>query len=99
MKKEKATEAAPKTSQNYTDNSASAQRAMLLAALRSLGPTGVTTIEAREQLDVMQPAPRIFELRHWFDLNILTIWTTSINAQGKKHRNARYVLMSEGGAV
>ncbi|MBK8970498.1 MAG: helix-turn-helix domain-containing protein [Hahellaceae bacterium] len=58
----------------------------------------MTTIEAREQLDVMQPAPRIFELRK-MGLKILTIWTTSINAQGKKHRNARYVLMSKGGAA
>lgn len=56
-------------------------------------PEGLTTIELREDYNVMAPAPRIFELRHEFGYNIVTHWDTSENAQGHKHRNARYVLL------
>lgn len=99
MKKEKATEtAAPKTGPNYTDNSASSQRKRFSDAMEREQGKGVTTIQAIEELDIMRPGARICELRK-MGAKILTIWTTSVNAQGKKHRNARYVLMSEGGAV
>lgn len=94
MKKNKAAGAAPS---KFNDNSTSAQRSKLLNALVQAGPVGVTTIVAREDLDVMQPAPRVFELRHWLGFDIFTAWTTSVNAQGKKHRNARCVLMSHVG--
>ncbi|MBK8972167.1 MAG: helix-turn-helix domain-containing protein [Hahellaceae bacterium] len=98
MKKEKATEAAQNTYPNYTDNSASSQRKRFSDAMEREQGKGVTTIQAVEELDIMRPSARICELRK-MGLKILTIWTTSVNAQGKKHRNARYVLMSEGGAV
>lgn len=74
--------------------SAKAQRERLEAALRESGGDGVTTIRAREELDIMAPAPRIFELRHNEGKNIQTIWETDENAQGNKHRVARYVLLS-----
>lgn len=80
-----------RTQAHSTD--ANAQRQLLVRALTLAGATGVTTIEAREALDIMMPAARVCELRKtgW---HIATVWTTSENAQGHKHRNARYVLMA-----
>lgn len=78
---------------NQQTNSTEAQRKRLLGHLEFMGADGVTTIQARELLDVMAPAPRIFELRHKLSLNIQTVWTWGINAQGMKHRTARYVLL------
>jgi len=75
------------------------QRKRLLEALR-IGP--VTTIEARHELDIIAPAPRIFELRHNDDYNIVTLWETQETPEGHKHRVARYVLFSgkyKGGAA
>lgn len=53
----------------------------------------ITTIEARHYLNILAPAPRVYELRHNFDHNILTFWTDDITPEGRKHRVARYVLM------
>ncbi|KZY61353.1 MULTISPECIES: helix-turn-helix domain-containing protein [unclassified Oleiphilus] len=75
-------------------NSTSAQRTRLLNALKERSNEGVTTIYAREQLDIMSPAPRIMELRE-MDWDIRTVWTTEENSRGYKHRNARYVLVNE----
>ncbi|MBK8969820.1 MAG: helix-turn-helix domain-containing protein [Hahellaceae bacterium] len=101
MKKEKATEtAAPKTYPNYTDTSRKEQQERIKAALLAAGGSGITTIQARDELNVMHPAGRIRELRESGN-HIETIWTTSTNAQGHNHRNARYVLISQanGGEV
>ncbi len=85
---------APEEAQKKSlDNSTVAQLSRLLKALREAGAQGITTIQAREKLDVMMPAARVHELRHTEGFNIQTIWQTSENAQGHKHRNARYVLM------
>ncbi|KZZ12045.1 hypothetical protein A3752_20250 [Oleiphilus sp. HI0081] len=76
-----------------------AQRARLLKALMECS-YGVTTIQAREYLNVMAPAPRIYELRHLYGYRIETVYSYSEDAQGHKHRNARYVLLppiSKGG--
>ncbi|KZZ58850.1 hypothetical protein A3762_06665 [Oleiphilus sp. HI0125] len=78
------------------NNSTLAQRTRLLAELIDRDALGVTTIYAREQLDVMSPAPRIMELRKR-GFEILTIWTTEETAQGNQHRIARYVLTSTNG--
>lgn len=75
-------------------NSADVQRQRLLEALHEAGAKGITTIKAREELDIMASAPRIHELRHDYGKNIQTIWETDENAQGFKHRVARYVLLS-----
>ena len=92
MKKKKATpKSSPKQHLHSTD--ANAQRQLLVSALTQAGATGVTTIEAREGLDIMMPAARVCELRK-MGWHIATVWTTSENAQGRKHRNARYVLMA-----
>lgn len=71
------------------------QRRLLLAALRS-GP--ISTIEAREQLNVIHPAARVMELRadgH----RIVTTWSFEPDAWGRPHRVARYVLMREAQGV
>ncbi|MEH6814782.1 MAG: helix-turn-helix domain-containing protein [Motiliproteus sp.] len=78
---------------NITGNSTAAQCLRLQAALQEVGAIGITTIEAREKHDIMQPAARIWELRHNHGLNIATVRTQAINAQGHKHSNARYVLL------
>jgi hypothetical protein len=87
---EKPTSHAAKRDQSK-DNSTSAQRIRLLAALRK---HPVSTIHAREELDIMAPAPRVFELRHNRGFNILTNWKTEPTACGKNHRVAEYVLLS-----
>lgn len=84
-------EHAPKDAKTL-NHSTAAQRTRLLKALKIANQEGVTTIQAREQLDIMSPASRVQELREQ-GYNIQTVWTTGENAQGNKHRNARYVLV------
>lgn len=52
----------------------------------------VTTVHARDVLDIFSPAPRVFELRA-LGFNIVTEWQTVTGANGKAHRQAQYVLM------
>lgn len=75
-----------------TCNTTTDQRLRLLGELRRAGNKGVTTIQARERLDIMMPGARVFELRHQHGWNIETVWTDDVNAQGNRHRIARYVL-------
>ena len=70
-------------------HSTDAQR--LLEQLR-VGPC--TTIYARHELDIISPAPRIFELRHHYGHNIQTFWSTELNPGGERHRVANYILLS-----
>lgn len=90
MEKNKATEAAQNTNLNSNDTSASTQRARVIQALRT-GPK--TTIELRRDWGIMQPAPRVFELK----ARGYVIVTTPVSAQtddGAVHRGvARYVLL------
>jgi len=74
-------------------NSAKAQRQRLFIYLQEVGALGITTIYAREHLDIIAPAPRVFELRFRDGRNIQTIWDRDTNAQGNQHRVARYVLL------
>lgn len=67
-----------------------AQRARLLAWLRE---KPITTIQARHQLNILSPPARVFELRHNYNLNIVTHWSTEATPEGHKHRVAKYVLM------
>lgn len=85
-----ATGTAPNQSKlRQQDNSTEAQRQRLLAALRR---RPVTTIEARRDLDIMAPAPRIFELRQR-GFQIVTIWAHQATDCGREHRVALYVLI------
>lgn len=72
-------------------NSLSAQRQRTIGGLQET-LNGLNTIELREQYDVMMPAARVHELRWEFGFNIQRFWDYCINAQGNKHRVARYVL-------
>jgi hypothetical protein len=96
--------AAPKAkpTRDYRWNSTKSQCARLLAALMR-GP--VTTIEARRDLDILAPAPRVHTLRHQHGKNIVTTWIDELTSDGGVlHRVARYVLIDDqsdllGGAV
>lgn len=74
-------------------NSATLQRQRLLDALRLAGSDGLTTIQIREQLDIMMPAARVHELRWDHGCNISLVWSHDSNAQGKRHVCGRYVLL------
>lgn len=60
----------------------------------------LTTLEAREKLDVLHPAARVQELRA-AGLNIVTEWRLDFNGESP-HRVAEYVLLlgkpADGGA-
>lgn len=73
-------------------NTLAAQRQCVIDALRE-SANGLTTIELREQFDVMMPAARVHELRWMFGFNIVRIWDHDTNAQGNRHSVARYVLL------
>ena len=53
-----------------------------------------TTFELRHNLDVIAPAPRIYDLRHKLNINIVTVWDVGENPGGTTHKIARYVLKS-----
>jgi len=72
---------------------AKAQCHRLYTALEASGGRGITTLEAREELNIMAPAPRVHELRWEQDKNIITQRSQEANAQGHKHSVARYILL------
>jgi len=79
---------------NGNDNSQSAQRFRLLAALRK-GP--VSTLDARKFCDILHPAARVQELRdrgHCID----TVWVEDITSEGRPHRVAQYLYRGMKGA-
>lgn len=78
---------------NLSDTYLNAQRTRLLDALQSSGVDGITTIQARHELNILAPAPRVFELRHDYGKNIKTVWTQGMTPEGYSHRIARYVLL------
>jgi hypothetical protein len=65
------------------------QRAVIMAWLLN---SPLTTLQAREELDVMHPAARVQELRAQGH-NIVTHWTTGGTGKAK-HRIACYVLLA-----
>jgi len=72
------------------DNSAASQRQRILAWLKS--SRALSTLEARQHLDVLHPAARVMELRQ-AGHNIATHWRTDHNGRGRPHRVASYVLL------
>jgi hypothetical protein len=87
---EKKTSPATKQGQSNTRNNSTAdQRVRLEAEIRK---HPVSTIYARDELDIMAPAARLLELRYDYGLNIQTHWKTEKTSCGKKHRVAEYVL-------
>lgn len=83
---------------DFPGNSARAQRARLLAAMREGG--SITTTEARLFLEVMNPSQRVTELRNQ-GAEIDTAWTLEPSEAGRDpHRQARYVLIpNQGGGI
>jgi hypothetical protein len=75
--------------QNLRATAREQQRRRLLAALEA-GP--VSTLEARERLNVMHPGGRVMELRA-LGYRIVTAWSFEADAWGRPHRVGRYVLM------
>ena len=94
MKKNKAPTTRRGQKENANSTNAADQRQCLLLALREAGNSGINTIQARHELDIMMPAARVHELRHDEGYNIQTIWTIEQTPAGNTHRVARYVLMS-----
>ena len=78
----------------HRDEASSAvQRDRLLVYLRAHG--NITTLAARQDLDVLHPAGRVLELRQR-GFNIRTVRTYEATEHGKLHLVARYVLMAGG---
>lgn len=85
-------EAAPNKKINFNDTSTSNQQRIVLLALRE---GSKTTIELRHDYGIMQPAPRIKELKAQ-GYDILTIRITSYTPDGIKHNAvAKYVLRGD----
>lgn len=84
------TEAAKQNTQDEY-NTASAQRARILSALK-IAP--LSTIEARSRLDILHPGARIFELRAEGH-EIHTHWSQEPTECGRLHRVAKYVLLKK----
>lgn len=76
---------------NHKGSTAENQRERLLAALRKNG--SITTIDARQYLDILNPHARIWELRNRFGEQIETVWVYQDTEKGKPHRVGKYVLM------
>ncbi len=74
---------------NYSIN-AESQRNRLLARLL-ISP--ITTLQARKELDIMNPSQRVFELKALGN-NIKTHWET-VDTGKAKHRMASYVLLAK----
>lgn len=77
------------TKTNYSIN-AESQRNRLLARLLI---SSITTLQARHELDIMNPSQRVFELKA-LGHNIKTHWET-VDTGKAKHRVASYVLLAK----
>lgn len=73
----------------HQGNSSANQRERIFDALRAIG--SITTLEARKNLDILSPAPRIMELRKQGKA-IATKWVKQATDCGKVHRVGLYVL-------
>jgi hypothetical protein len=67
---------------------------VMLRALRQSGSAGATTLQAREDHGILSPACRVLELRRTGH-DIRTVWVFQLDAEGRPHRVARYVLLKE----
>lgn len=72
------------------NNSTNAQRVSILHWFSTISPR-LTTLDAREILGIMSPAPRIGELRHDFGHEIITEWERQKDSTGTLHRVGVYI--------
>lgn len=78
------------TSAVSNENSAIAQRTRLLAALKK---GSVTTLAARQSLDIVHPGARICELRQaGHQIGTVRVWEETVS--GKRHLVGRYFLIA-----
>jgi len=77
------------TKKNYSINAESQRNRLLARLLISL----ITTLQARTELDIMNPSQRVFELKA-LGHNIKTHWET-VDTGKAKHRVASYVLLAK----
>lgn len=75
-----------------TDNSAESQRQRILSWLVQ---KPLTTLEARQYLDVMHPSMRILELKR-AGHEIQMVWVNDLSPAGKVHRVGKYLLSKNG---
>ncbi len=74
--------------------STKSQRARLLAALIEAKTKGITTSQARAELNVMHPSQRVKELIDRDGHRIETVRQTVVDDYGREHHGvARYVLV------
>lgn len=73
-------------------NSTLSQQQKILAWLHN---QPLTTLQARQQLDIFHPAAKVQELREQ-GYNIITHWTTVDTGKAKHSRVASYVLLARG---
>ena len=78
---------------NNKGNNADTQAKRLLIALKTLG--SITTLEARQHLDILAPAARIFDLRYKECHEIPLTWEHSFTEVGEKHRIGRYSYLKQ----
>lgn len=93
MEKKKATTRAAALKQilaQIPGNDTAAQRQRVLTAMQTL--QSVTTFELMRYLDVYDPRPRIFELRHRHGHRIKTVMRAEQTEAGVLHRVGVYLL-------
>ncbi|MBU9577874.1 helix-turn-helix domain-containing protein [Ralstonia mannitolilytica] len=93
MAKKKATTRAAALKQilvQIPGNDSASQRQRALTAMQTLG--SVTTFELMRHLDVYDPRPRIFELRHHLGHRIKTVTRVEHTEAGIPHRVGVYLL-------
>ncbi|MBA6234066.1 MULTISPECIES: helix-turn-helix domain-containing protein [unclassified Colwellia] len=73
----------------HNDVSSATQRAQILSYLKAQG--SATTLDLRNELHILSPAPRILELREQ-GYRIVTVRENQVTPDGKKHLVARYIL-------
>jgi len=76
-------------SKELLNNSTASQRVALLEHLKKHG--SITTLQARQVLGVMSPAPRIKELRE-AGHSIITERVLDADSTGRKHQQGLYIL-------
>ena len=64
--------------------------------LQALGDGGITSLEAREKFGILHCAGRVLELRKR-GLNIVTRKVARLDAEGRRHSVALYVLGGDHG--
>lgn len=81
---------------NWPDNTAEHQRARLLEAMKLRG--GVTTLEAMRFLDIVDPRPRVVELRKE-GYCISTSWSRQPSECGRFHNVGLYSLAGSADGI